>query len=122
MALVSQALLVAGMRTTTAVVVFSVAGFITYALGGLMMIEVGLFEPLYPFLDHDRDPVFNAILAVIGLGMFILSLPLLLLEVLFDRENLDSMQVVLCTALGAFGLATLRLSLTTLSSIGVHLS
>jgi hypothetical protein len=122
MALVSQALLVAGVRTVTSIVVLSVAGLITYALGGLLMIEMGLFEPLYPFLDRDRDPVFNALLAVIGLGMFILSLPLLLLEVLFDQESIDSMQVVVCTALGAFGLATLRLSLSTLSALGVHLS
>lgn len=66
--------------------------------------------------------MFNALLAVIGLGMFILLFPLLLLEVLFDWESIDSMQVVFCTALGAFGLATLRLSLSTLSSLGIHLS
>jgi hypothetical protein len=122
MALASQSILVAGVRTATTVVVFSVAGLITYALGGQLLIEVGLFEPLYPFLKYDRDPVFNALLAVIGIGMFILSLPLLLLEVFVDRERLDLMQVVFCTALGAFGLATLRLSLSTLNTLGVLFS
>lgn len=84
-------------------------GFITYGVGGyLFLVEAA--ELSYPFLDVDQDPVLNFLLAIIGVGMFVTSLPLLLLSTVFSQDKTDIIQVLLTTILGAVGLALVRLS------------
>lgn len=84
-------------------------GLLTYGVGGYLFL-VEAIELSYPFLDIDRDPILNFFIAVIGLGMFVASLPVLLLATIFSQDGIDTIQVVLTTFLGAVGLALVRLS------------
>lgn len=67
-------------------------------------------ELAYPFLDTDRDPVLNFFPSLVGAGMFATSLPILLLDVHFHRDDEDFFQVLLIVVLGSVGIALVRLS------------
>jgi hypothetical protein len=87
-----------------------VLGLITYVVGGYVVF-IEMIELSYPFLDIDRDPRLNFLVAIAGIGMFIASLPLLLLATIFRHEGIDIVQIFLTTVLGAVGIALFRLTI-----------
>lgn len=87
----------------------SLIGLMAYGVGGYLILLDSL-ELAYPFLDTDRDPVLNFLLSLVGAGMFATSLPILLLEVNFNEDDVDYFQVLLTIILGSVGLALVRLS------------
>lgn len=84
-------------------------GLMAYGNGGYLFL-VHSIELAYPLLDADRDSVLNSFLSLVGAGMFATSLPILLLEVNFNRDGLDYFRVLLTIVLGTVGLALVRLS------------
>lgn len=96
-------------RVAAGGVLLSFIGLMAYGVGGYLFL-VDSIELAYPFLDTDRDPVLNFLLSLVGAGMFATSLPILLLEVHFNRDALDYSQVLFTIVLGSVGLALVRLS------------
>lgn len=94
-------------RVATGSVFLLVFGLVAYVVGGYVLL-VETIELSYPFLDAKRDPVLNLLLALIGVGMFITSLPILLLATIFSQDGIDNRQVILTTVLGTVGLALVR--------------
>lgn len=97
-------------RLAAGSVFVSVFGLVAYSVGGYLFF-VESIELAYPFLDLDRDPILNLFITLVGIGLFITSVPFLLLATLFSREGIDVLQVVMTTALGALGLALAQLSI-----------
>lgn len=83
----------------------TVFALVAYGVGGYLFL-VEAVELTYPFLDMERDPVLNFLIALIGVGMFVTSLPLLMLAPLFNQNGVDVAQ----TLLGALGLALVQVS------------
>lgn len=96
-------------RVAAGSVFVSVFGLVAYSVGGYLFL-VESIELAYPFLDLDRDPILNLLITLVGIGLFITSLPFLLLATLFNRDGIDALQVAMTTALGALGLALAQLS------------
>lgn len=103
-----QGLLVVS-RFAAGSVFVSVFGLMAYGAGGYLFL-VESIELAYPFLDLDRDPVLNVFITLAGIGLFITSLPLLVLATLFNQNGIDATQVLLTTTIGAVGLALVELS------------
>lgn len=95
-------------RVATGSVLFSIIGLAAYVVGGYIF-AVDTVELAYPFLDTKLDPVLNFLLSLVGVGFFVVSLPLLLLEVHFGQNEMDYSQVVLIIVMGSIGLALVRL-------------
>lgn len=96
-------------RVAAGSVFLLVIGLFAYVVGGYVFV-VEMIDITYPFLDLDRDPVLNVLLALTGVGMFVASLPILVLTTFFSRDDIDTVQVLLTTILGAVGLALVRTS------------
>lgn len=96
-------------RVAAGSVVLLVFGLVAYGVGGYVFL-VETIELAYPFLDVERDPVLNLLLTLVGMGLFVTSLPLLLLATIFSQDGIDNHQVILTTVLGTVGLALVRVS------------
>lgn len=91
---------------------FTGSVFVLYVVGGIVFTSIGWFDPPYPFLSLEADPIFLIGGAIAGLFIVQSAGSLLLYHFLvgFERENSQFSVLMGFVSLG-FGGALLRVTL-----------
>lgn len=122
LALVERGCAVIAQFATISVVVLSGILFL-YSVGGFFTIALGVFDPRYPFLSLNEDPLFISLVFTIALTICLATSAVILSTLLAGVDDLDAEIAIIAAFVGlGFGAGVMRITLPDMIDILRHIS